>query len=291
MFFFLLYKIGEMIALAMPVRLSYRLAALISDIKYFFSFYERREMVENLKQVLPGADIKILRRHSKKIFANFSKYLVDFFRFKKLDSKYIEERVEIIHKDYIDAALKRGKGAIILSAHLGNWELGGAVMGILGYPINVLALDHKNKLVNDFFINQRRIKNENIISIKFAVRKCFKALAGNELIAIVADKDFTNIGEVVSFFGKETLLPKGPAALSLKTGAVIIPGYLIRAKNEYFKLIFEKPIEYTPSGDFDRDVRALTVQCTKRLENCIRTYPTQWYCFRRFWLDHKKDGK
>lgn len=285
MLFFLLYKIGAVLALALPVQINYNIAVFVSEIKYFFSFAEKQEMVENLKLVMPNEDTANLRAYSKEIFANFSNYLVDFFRFKKLNLEYIKEHIEIIGKNYVDEALKKGRGAILLSAHLGNWELGGAVVGLLGYPINALALDHNNKLVNDFFIKQRQMKNEKNISINFAIRKCLSALNNNELIAIVGDKDFTNNGAIVKFFGKETLLPKGPAVFHLKTGAVIIPCYLIRVKGDNFRLIFEKPVEYTPSGDFDTDIVSLTGCCAARLEAPIRKYIRQWYCFRKFWLN------
>jgi len=284
MLFFILYKIGEFTALVLPLKAAYAVADIVSYIKYFFSFCEKKEMVENLRIILPDEDTKTLKRYSRQIFTNFSRYLVDFFRFKKLDLKYMEEHVEIINKRYVDEALQKGRGAIMLSAHVGNWELGGAVMGLMGYPINVVALEHKNKSINDFFVKQRKSKNETIIPLKYAVRKCLKALADNELIGIVADKDYTNNGIVVKFFGTDTLMPIGPAAFNLKTGAAIVPGYLTRVKDDNFQLIFEEPIKYCPTGDFAADIRLLTEECTRRLENAIRKDLTQWYCFRRFWL-------
>jgi len=289
MLFFILYKIGELAALCLPVRISYKIASLIATIKYYLSAGERREIIENLRFVLPQADTKALKRCSREITANFSRYLVDFFRFRKIDRDYIEEHVVVEGANYLEDGLAKGKGVILLSAHLGSWELGGAVIAMLGYPISVLALDHKNKLVNNFFINQRRMKGEQIISINFAVRRAVSALANNEFIAIVGDKDFTNTGIVVKFFGKDTLLPKGPAVISLKTGAAIVPGFLIRLKGDKFKLFFEKPVECASEGDFEKDVVKLTQQCTSRLEDCIRRYSTQWYCFRRFWLNENEN--
>ncbi|MBI4335394.1 MAG: lysophospholipid acyltransferase family protein, partial [Candidatus Omnitrophica bacterium] len=259
-------------------------AVFFSYVKYFFSFTDTREMAENLTYVLPCADTKARKRCARLIFANFSKYLVDFFRFKALDLAYIRKNIDVVNVNHIDEALAKKKGVIILSAHLGSWEYGGAIMGLLGYPINVVALDHKNKLVNDFFVTQRRLKNERIIPLGIAVRKCFSALAHNELVAIVGDKDFTNSGVVVKFFGKDTLLPKGPAVFSLKTGAAIVPGYMIRLKDDRCNLIFEEPVEYQPTGDFDGDVVKLTQLCASRIEKYISPYPEQWYCFRRFFV-------
>jgi Kdo2-lipid IVA lauroyltransferase/acyltransferase len=281
--YFILYKIGEFVALHSPIWFSYRLAGFVSLIKYLFSPRERQEIVANLALVLPNKDLKTLRRYSREIFVNFSEYLVDFFRFSKVDPDYIKKHVEIINLDYIDETLKKGKGLIIVSAHLGSWELGGAIMGALGYPLNAVAMDHKNRRVNKFFVKQRENKNIKVISMNFALRKCFSVLNNNEILALVGDKDFSNGGMNVKFFGKKALLPKGPAFLSLKLGAPIIPAFTIRTHEDNFQLIFEKPVEFTPSGDFDKDVVNLIECYGSRLESCIRKYPTQWYCFRRFW--------
>ena len=176
MIMFILYKIGAIVALAVPVRIGYAMATFIAYFKYIFSYREKHEVVENMKLVLPNADAKTLKSCSREIFVNFSKYLIDFFRFKKIDLKYVKEHVEIVHLDYIDAALKKGKGAIILSAHIGSWELGGATMSLRGYSLNAIVLNHNDKLVNEFFVNQRRMKSEKVISANFALRKCFNAL-------------------------------------------------------------------------------------------------------------------
>jgi KDO2-lipid IV(A) lauroyltransferase len=284
MLFFLLYKIGEFVALRLPRGFSYGLAVVISRLKYAFSPTEKQEMIENLRCFRPHNSTRALKKDVKEILANFSLYLVDFFRFKKIDLKYIEKYVEVVGENHLDDALAKGKGVILLSAHIGNWELGGAVIGVLGYPISVIALDHKNNLVNNFFINQRRIKGERIISLKFAVRKTVAALANNEFVAIVGDKDFTGTGAVVKLFGRDSLMPKGPAAISLKTGAVIVPGFMVRLQGEKCRLFFERPVEYSPIGDFEKDVVKFTELCTRRIEDVIKRFPTQWYCFRKFWL-------
>ncbi|MEI8175883.1 MAG: lysophospholipid acyltransferase family protein [Candidatus Omnitrophota bacterium] len=283
MLFFLVYQIGSRIALALPVRAGYAAACFLADLKYFFSRKERQEIIENLRLVLPGATEEELSAHARDIFRNFSKYLVDFFRFKRMDQNYVRKQVTLSAREIVDRERARGAGSILMTAHLGNWELGGAVMGILGYPMNVIALDHKNKRVNKFFVNQRQMKNERVISIGVALKKCFVALKKNEMLAILGDRDFTNHGVVVPFFGKDTLLPRGPAVFSLKTGAPIIPGFMIRHPDDHFTLSFEEPIAYQPTGDFEADVKNLTQLCGAEIERYIRKYPGQWYCFRKFW--------
>ncbi|MCX5715926.1 MAG: lysophospholipid acyltransferase family protein, partial [Candidatus Omnitrophica bacterium] len=285
MIFFIFYKIGAFLALALPVGISYRIAGAVARVKYMFSRCEKQEMVENLRQVIPGAGEKKLRRYAKEIFINFAMHLVDFLRFQKVDRVFIDGHIPIPGRHFLDEGLKKGKGVIIVSAHIGSWELGGAVLGVLGYPFNVVALDHKNSRVNDFFVKQRQMKGETVISIHRPGRSCFSCLKEKKILTLVGDKDFTNNGAVIKFFGKDTLLPKGPAVLSLKTGATIIPAATIRVRNDNFKLVFDRPIEYTPCGDFEKDVVNLMRLYITVLECYIRENPTQWYCFRRFWKE------
>lgn len=285
MFEYLLYKIGSILAVVLPIRFSYRVAEFIADIKYIVSRRERFWMRENLRMVMPVATRKGLRRCSRQIFRNFAKYLVDFFRFEILNPEYIKSHIEIEGLEYIDSALEEGKGAIILSAHLGNWEIGGAALALMGYPMNCVALDHKNALVNNFFIHQRQINKEKVISIRFTLRRCFNCLEDNELLAILGDKDFTNTGIPITFFSKIALIPKGPALFSIKTGAVIIPGYTVRMKDDYFQMVFTRPIRPNPTGDLQRDLAELTSLCIERLQEFIKRYPSQWYCFRQIFMD------
>lgn len=267
-----------------PSCIGYRVACFLADCKFLFSRTERREIVGNFRLIFPHKSIRTLRGYARQIFRNFSKYLFDFLRFQRVNREYINRHIEVVNLEYIDEALKNGKGAIILSAHMGSWEFGGVTMSTLGYPMNVVVLEHKNKYVNRFFIKQRERLKEKVIPISIALKRCFSALKNNELLAIVGDRDFTNNGVLARFFGRNTLLPKGPAAFSLKTGAPIIPGFVIRFSDNTCKLIFEKPVEYSPTGDFDKDLLGLIEKYTKVLESYIKKYPTQWYCFRRIWI-------
>lgn len=106
---------------------------------------------------------------------------------------------------------------------------------------------------------------------------------GNRLLAILGDRDFTNPnhGINVTFFGRNTILPKGPAVFSIRSGAPAIPAFLVR-EEKGFKLIFERPIALAQTGDFEKDAAALTQGLAQILEKYIRKYPSQWYMFREF---------
>jgi KDO2-lipid IV(A) lauroyltransferase len=287
MIFNFLYRAGRMMALLFPVRFSYSMACLLADLHYFLYSKERRAIISNLKVVLgslgEGRD-KELEAIARKVFRNFAKYLVDFLRFSKVDAAYIKKYVKIEEARHIEQALERGKGVIILSAHIGNWELGGSVLGMLGYRMNAVVLSHKNESVNDFFIDQRNMGNFRSIEFGANLRGCYRALKNNELLALLGDRNFSNTGVVTEFFGRKALMPIGPAALALRTGAAIVPSYMIRLADDTFKFVFEEPIYAEDKGR--RDDAALEDVMKKYLpsvENAVRTYPEQWYVFRDFW--------
>ena len=279
-----LYRFGQFIALNLPLKFVYGFAVFLADLRYLFVFRDRRFVRANLQIILPHKSIKELRKISRMVFRNFAKYLVDFFRFEKLDMEYINKNVKLENMHNFDQALAKGKGVIVLTAHLGNWELGGVVIAQLGYPFWVVALPHKNKKVNDFFDAQRNRKGVKVIAMGKAVRSCISEIKKNHMVALVGDRDFTEKGIVLDFFGKPTHLPEGPAALSLMTGASIVPGFMFRNPDDSFTLRIEKSIEFIPSGDKEKDLAGLITVYNQVLQDYIRKYPEQWYVFRKFWV-------
>ncbi len=278
------YVIGFSLAKFLPIRFCYAVGELVALGFYLFSKRDIVELKDNLRVVL-GADTddKVLKKHVRAVFRNFSKYLVDFFKFQKFTEEYIEKHIEISGTEHLDEMLGRDKGVLLVSLHLGSWELGAALLGGLKYPMNALVLSHKNKRINDFFVKQRGINDVRSIPVGAGIKECFKALKRKECLAIVGDKDYTSGGVYVDFFGKKALMPKGPAAFSIKTGAPIVFCALTRKKDDSLKFTFERPIICEPTGDMEKDVRELMSRYIKIFEKYIRAYPDQWYVFKRIW--------
>ena len=288
MFNYILYRAGQFIALSLPLAIAYRVAVFISDLRYLFVREDRKTVAENLRAIFPDKTDKEIRSIRLNMFRNFAKYLVDFFRFSKIDREYIKRNVTIKNIHYIDQALAKGKGAIILTAHVGNWELGGIVISLLGYPFWAVALSHKDKRVDNFFNYQRQSKGVKVIPLKKAVKMSLDALRKGDLVALVGDRDFTESGTIIDFFGRPALLPDGPAAFSLKTGASIVTGFMLRNEDDTFTLSFEKSFDFTPTGNKHNDLETMIRHYKVFFENCIRNHPDQWYMFRRFWLNPVK---
>ncbi len=289
MFKYFIYKFGQFCVNQLSLKACYRIAMFLSDLQCFFSPRDRRAVKNNLKAVLNlDDDVSVL---AKEVFRNFGKYLVEFFRMaRNIDEQFIKQNVKLNNFDIVDKILQKGKGAIFLSAHIGNWELGAVLLSMLGYPLVAIALPHKERPVNELFNKQRESKGVKVVQTNSAVRTSIEALRSNKCIAVLADRDFTANGEVLNFLGRETLIPKGAAIFSSKTGAPIIPVFLIRNEDNTFTFVAEEPIYPTKESEDEVDREALLTimkKYTTVIEKKIREYPTQWLMFRPFWVREK----
>jgi len=282
---YICYLIGFFLARVLPLKLCYGFAGFVARIFFTFAKEGKRELKNNLKIVLGEETTdKELDSRALAVFKNFAKYLSDFFKFYKFSESELSKKIKIEGNENIDEGLLDGKGLLVLTLHLGNWELGGAVVGSLKYPISAIVLEHANKRVNDFFIRQRDLNGLRSIPIGARIKECFKALKRNEIVAIVGDKDYTSDGLKVKFFEKDAYMPKGPAVISLRTGAPIVFCVLVREEDGSYVMRFDKPIRFNPTGSYDKDERALMGEYLRKFEHYIKKYPDQWYAFRRIWV-------
>ncbi|MBU1061346.1 MAG: lysophospholipid acyltransferase family protein [Candidatus Omnitrophica bacterium] len=284
MFFYILYRFGYMLANILPLRVAYSLAERFSDMHFYIAAKDRKAVAENLSAVLKK-DINECYALARNVFRNFGLYMVDFFRLVRLDKNAIEKRVRFIGLENIDKSLELNRGAILISGHIGNWEMGGVAVAMKGYDISCVALNHKHKNINDFFIRQREDKGMKVITMSSTMKRCVTTLSNNGLLALVGDRDFANTGIILDFFGVPASIPKGPAMLSLKMNSPIVPTFFIRENRFNYKMIFEKPLEIkeTPGMGKDEVLKEMTKEMVRVIEKYVREYPEQWLVFRRFW--------
>ncbi len=289
MIVYLLYRFGQWLALILPHAFAYRLAVFLTGLKYVVCAGERDAMRKNLEVIL-GKDHPGVKKYPRQIYANFGRYLVDFFRAEKIDKEFIDKYVKIENLKYMDNALKKGKGVIGLTAHLGNWELSAQILARLGYKVNAIALSHTHSRIDDFFLRQRQLAGINVVPVGVSVRQCFSALKRNEIVGILGDRDFSGEnGIFVDFFDRTLLAPLGPAVLSLRTGAAIVPAFVVRDEKDErcFKYIFKEPIYPERSADEKKDIKHLTIKYIKVIEEFVKLYPQQWFVFHEFWKAEK----
>jgi len=278
-----IYKLVKFITLRLPKKVMYCIAEFLAHMHYLTSKNDREAVVNNLKVIMVKSNEEI-RESSLEVFKNFGRYLVDFFRSEEITEDYIKKHIKVEGLHHIDAALKKGKGLIVTSAHISNWELSAIVTAMLGYPLSIVAMVHKDKRVNDLFNAERIRAGVKIIPLGKAVRECIRDFSKNRMVALVGDRELGQGGIVVDFFGRKAIMPRGPAFLSLQTGAPIIPGFIVREGKDNFRFTYESFIEPVDTGNRTADIFSLTSKYIAVIERYVRKYPEQWLVFRKFWM-------
>ncbi|MCM8832248.1 MAG: lysophospholipid acyltransferase family protein [Candidatus Omnitrophica bacterium] len=275
-----LFIIGKFLALIFPRAVCYFVAKILAHLHFYLSTTDRESVYYNFSVFV--SDKKKLKKYAKEVFVNFSYYLVDFFRYQKLNSEFISKYVHINGWENLEEAIFRKKGIILLSPHFGNYELGAAIFSMLGYSFYSIVLPHKDRRIDDFFNKQRSMVGLKVFLLGYNPKKYLKLLKEGKILALLADRDFSNSSIKVKIFSRYALVPRGPAFFALKTGATIIPSFLIREKKFFYNLIFEKPI-FCDNNRYKKEEEIVSAYITV-LERYLKRYPQQWYLFEKYWL-------
>lgn len=274
------YSFGIWSAGYMPRAVTYAVAGLIADLSFIFYKKAGEDLKGNLARVFPEATRQRLTQLSRKTFRNYSKYLVDYARFKSIDKeRLLRELVRIDGGEHIDSCLSGGKGIILLTAHLGNWELGGIFFGKHDIKINVLTARDRVNEINEIKERYRKMHNIKTIVLgddHFAGLEALNALLRNEVVAMLVDREGGTDGVAVPFFGRPLKFPMGPLLLARAAGSPIMPAFVVREEGGY-RAIAEKPIYF--NKDADDTPESVALQVIKVFEQYIRKYPDQWYNF------------
>lgn len=280
-----LWRISLLIWRCLPLKVGYKLADLVGDLAYLAWPEGRLYARENIRRVLgSAADQPSVHRAARQSLRNYCRYLVDFIRFPLIRRDDIQKRVIFDGWENFDLALEGGKGAIFIGLHFGNWDLAAAAIAFKNYPLNVIAETFTYPPLNRLVQEARRQRGMKVIPMEHAASGIVRALRRNEILALLIDRPSPDDGVVVNFFASPTKVPRGPAVLALRTGARLVPGALVRLPNDTFLGIVDEFIDVNPSGDFQKDVQAITQRIMDSLEGMVRHYPEQWFAFRRMWV-------
>jgi lauroyl/myristoyl acyltransferase len=247
------------------------------------------EQVRNL-DVIMGPDIPYSRKRDtvRTLWRLHGRFLLEHFRFEVMPDERIAELVpEFVGLQHIKNALAMGRGAVILTAHIGHWELGALLLNYLGFRLNVVQLPYDSFEQNMLLDKSKELRGIKVIPssdkpVEFAVCT-FNALRAGELVAFQGDRDPDRKGVMVEFFGRKAYFPTGPVILAMKTGAPLVPAFTIMGKNGLYHPVAEPEVELVSSGDFDKDVEDNVSKVAKIIEKYVRKYPAQWFNFYSFW--------
>jgi KDO2-lipid IV(A) lauroyltransferase len=181
--------------------------------------------------------------------------------------------------------LEKNRGALLLLGHFGNWELMALMSKVIQKTILVIAKPIKNNpWLERWFLESREGIGLEIIPPKKATLKVIQALSQNKVVGILFDqRGKRSKGVWADFFGRKVPTTSGLAVMALKSGAPVLPVFMIRKGFEKHCLIVKEPLELIHTGDFHKDVEANTQLFNNTLESIIREYPDQWLWIHRRW--------
>ena len=269
----------------LPRWLARWLGGVFGRIVYWLLSRLRRTGLRNLELAFPEMPVETRRHTLKRMYRNLGWQLAEFCRMERYTAANTAQMIRYEGLEHFMAAEARGNGVLILTGHLGAWELSSFYHSLMGHPMGMVIRRLDNRWLDEF-VNRIRCLHGNRVNHKddFA-RGLLTAMRRGESVGILMDTNMTPPqGVFVDFFGTAACTASGLARVALKTGAAVVPGFLLwEAAERRYVLHFGERIEFVATDDAESDIVALTQACTGVLEAWVRRYPEQWLWIHRRW--------
>ncbi|HEX7736127.1 MAG TPA: lysophospholipid acyltransferase family protein [Ktedonobacteraceae bacterium] len=293
-----LARAGIAIAGKTPRPVRYALSSGLSSASYLGWRAKRLVTQQNMSKVLglPMSDPRV-RRAAFTAWSNYGRTASDLIYFPHMKMDEVEAHTLDQTRDgswheFASRALEHGKGLVIATAHFGSWDVAGALVA-RRFPLSAITETFKDPRFNDLMQGQRQEKQVEIIPMERAPRQVLRDLHQNKVVAIVSDRPMSKEkGVEITFFDHKTYVPAGPAALALKAGAAILPGFVWYGLKQEFYVRAFPPIYPQPcegAEERNREIARLTQYIYSALEEMVREWPTQWFMFRAFWPEDETE--
>jgi len=281
---YLLMRAVSRLASSLPERAAYGLALLLGRLVRLVDRRHLKVARENLAAAYPEMPPEELRRLVGRVYRHLGLIIIESLRIRKMLTQGLGKFVSQPDLTEAREALKAGKGLIVVTAHIGNWEIAGHAASIMVTPLHSVARPLDNPLLERYVDEMRRLSGQSILGKRGAVRDMLQVLKDGGAVAILMDQDARKHGIFVDFFGRPASTWPTAAALSLRLGCPIVTGFVRRAEHGFrYELIADPVLWPQPSADREADIHALTQKLTSRIEEHIRKCPEQWFWVHRRW--------
>ena len=221
---------------------------------------------------------------AKEVFTNFGRASAELgIKLNMDDKEKYYSNVEIVNREYADAAYARGKGIINLVPHMGCWEALPRAFILLGFDSGSVVQTLSNKKINDWVVKNREFKGFKVLPRGSSYKTILQFLKQNNSLGMLIDVDTKVKSVFVDFYGKPAHTPIGAAMLALDSDATVFTTSYVRTEGNKFQLIFGPPLEITRTGDRKEDLRINTDRFHKEVEKQIKKHPTQWTWMHERW--------
>jgi KDO2-lipid IV(A) lauroyltransferase len=275
---------------ALPWDAASALGARLGRLGYRPFGIRRTVVEEQIAASLPELSMREVRSVARGAYESLGRTTVEAALLPDLPRERVLELVETTERwELIEQALAGGRGAIIITGHVGNWELAGAYVAARGVPLDAIARGQGNPLFDRYLTETRTRAGMTIVHDREAVRRTPRALRENRAVAFLADQGVLGLASTwVPFFGRPAKTPRGPAVFALRFRPPVLFAASLRQPNGRYHLGFQE-VPVVETGDRERDVDAIVAAYTASLEQWVRRAPEQYFWHHRRWK-HQQPG-
>lgn len=224
-----------------------------------------------------------IEKIARQVFINLVQVIFEIGWSLSLNERRLFQHFKMDDFRHLKKAYEKGKGVLVLTAHCGNWEFLAVVGAIIKYPVSMVVRPLDFKPLDRFFINLRSRFGGKIIPKQRSLRAILRSLDRKEMVVLLMDQNVDWYeGVFVDFMGHRACTNKGLALLALKTGAPVVPVFMVREKSG-FRAEFGPEISTVKTGDKQKDIEINTQEYNRVIENFIRRYPDQWFWIHQRW--------
>jgi KDO2-lipid IV(A) lauroyltransferase len=267
-----------------------RAGSLLGLIFYALDFEHRRIVRRNLRFAYPHATATHLRQTARGVFQSVAVTILEMLRMLCWSPRDLQQQVRVEGEEHLRRALNAGRGAIVISAHIGNWEIALAYGGcFLGLPVTAIVKRMRFGPLDRWLNGQRARFGTRIRYKQQALSEMMEVMRRKEALAILIDQSKRSEGVPVQFFGAETVTTSVAALLARRYKSPVIPIFCIRKPDGQLTIQIEPPLELERSGQMRADFQRNAQLMTAVVERMVREYPQQWFWFHKRWKNAHPD--
>lgn len=275
------------VILWLPLKWRWALGDLLGFIWFEVLRLRRQVVDENIQKVFPEWSHERRRALARVSINNMGRTVVEYAELAFLNKQRAQALTRIHGEHHLQEALKKGRGVLLLTLHMGNGDLCACCLAQLGYPMGIITKEFKLKWLHEMWFGLRQKLGVELIPPRHSGYMILKALKRNVILGFVLDQ-FTGppIGVKTTFFGIETGTALGLALMAERSGAAVVPTYCLRDEEGHAVVHFEKPQWVEVGENRDKDLQAATQEFNHILERFVRNHPEQWMWVHKRWKRH-----
>jgi lauroyl/myristoyl acyltransferase len=284
------FKFVQSIVARLPRSWAYALAVFAARFSWWFSPLARPRLEYNLKIACPELEQnpRELHRISRLNFRNHAKAYADLMQLPSMRVQAMRQLLKVRGLEYLEEARAAGKGVLVVSCHMGSYEVVAAIWSATLAPVSFFAEELEPRALFEWYRDTRARLGISVLTLDTGgLRKVLQALRDDEMVITAIDRDITGTGSLIPFFGRMAPIPLGPAAIALRLGTPLFPVCVYRLPDDTYQAEGAPLVYARDTGHAKADQIRTTQELLRPIESFIRSHPDQWHVPHRIWSGSK----